>query len=143
MAAPMVVASLIALGKELIEKFVPDPQAKAEAAQELMRMDLSKYEKQITADIQSDLAQVEVNKIEAASDDKFKSRWRPALGWVCVAGLGYQFLLRPLLILGLVIGQVPADYAVFDLDVATLTTIVFGMLGLGYYRTREKERGVA
>ena len=44
----------------------------------------------------TDLAQVDINKIEAASTSVFVSGWRPAVGWVGVAGLAYQFLGYPL-----------------------------------------------
>ena len=79
---------------------------------------------------QSDSAQADINKIEAASDDKFKSYWRPALGWVCVAGFSYQLLARPFLL--------GAGYDFPPLDMETLSALTFGMLGLGAMRTVEK-----
>jgi hypothetical protein len=42
---------------------------------------------QARIDQATDLAQVEVNKIEAASSNLFVSGWRPAVGWGGVAGL--------------------------------------------------------
>ena len=47
---------------------------------------------------QSDNAQTEINKIEAASDNKFKSCWRPALGWICVSGFRISVTGSPFLI---------------------------------------------
>jgi hypothetical protein len=44
----------------------------------------------------TDLAQIEVNKVEAASSSVFVSGWRPAIGWIGVAAMGYQFLAYPL-----------------------------------------------
>ncbi|POZ62301.1 3TM-type holin [Chromobacterium alticapitis] len=68
---------------------------------------------------------------DARSAGLFESGWRPYCGWVCGAGLSYQFLLRPVLN-GLALGQFP------PLEVDTLMTLLFGMLGLGVYRTIEK-----
>lgn len=81
------------------------------------------------------LAQVEVNKVEAASPDLFKSGWRPFCGWICGFGLGYQFVARPLLT------WIAAFYggpAAPSLDMGTLLTLLGGLLGLGALRTTEK-----
>ncbi|MDQ6974821.1 MAG: 3TM-type holin, partial [Mariprofundaceae bacterium] len=44
------------------------------------------------------LAQIELNKIEAAHRSIFVAGWRPAIGWVCAAGLGWQFVMQPWII---------------------------------------------
>ncbi len=88
------------------------------------------------ADIQGQLAQLEVNKIEAANPNAWVSGWRPFVGWVCGGGLAFQFLIAPLLT-WLSGTQVP------PLDMGTLMTLLLGMLGLGGMRTAEKFKGVA
>jgi hypothetical protein len=90
----------------------------------------------------ADSAQVELNKIEAASPSFWKSGWRPGVGWVCVSGLAYQFLFRTIIpwiiqVCGANVPDMPA------LDMSTLTTLLFGMLGLGVMRTTEKMKGVS
>ena len=37
-----------------------------------------------------------INAIEAQSPSLFESGWRPGLGWIGVVGLGYQWLIVPL-----------------------------------------------
>lgn len=96
----------------------------------------------------TDLAQVEVNKIEAASSSLFVSGWRPAVGWVGVLGLVYQFLGYPLMQWAWAFGQgmdwVPKDLpAPPDLDVEQLMTLLAGLLGFGGMRSFEKSKGVA
>jgi hypothetical protein len=84
--------------------------------------------------------QVETNKIEAASDSMLKSGWRPMVGWVCVSALAYQMVFRPL------IEWVSTIYMWMpppSLELDTLLTLLFGILGLGAYRTYEKRHGVA
>jgi len=128
---PLLLGPLVDLIGKISDKIWPDPAAKIAAQTELLKMqqagELAHLEK-LSA---SDGAQVDINKIEAASDSKFKSCWRPALGWVCVAGFSYQLLARPFLI-GFGFAGFP------DLDMPTLSALTFGMLGLAGYRTIER-----
>ncbi len=94
------------------------------------------------------LAQVEVNKLEAASSSLFVSGWRPAVGWVGVLGLVYQFLGYPLMQRLWAFGQgtdiIPKElHPPPDLDVEQLMTLLAGLLGFGGMRSFEKHKGVA
>jgi hypothetical protein len=85
--------------------------------------------------------QTDTNQIEAASSNIFKSGWRPGVGWVCVVGLAYQFIVMPVVpwVVGLwKIGIAPMP----SLDMGTLITLLGGMLGLGTLRTIEKSKGI-
>jgi hypothetical protein len=115
-----------------------------EMALEERRLDLE--EKRI--DQTTDLAQVEVNKIEAASSNFFVAGWRPAVGWIGVLGLAYQFLGYPLMQWCWAFGQgvdiIPQGLnPPPDLDVEQLMTLLAGLLGFGGMRSFEKSRGVA
>jgi len=93
-------------------------------------------------DWQSVLGQLEINKEEAKHASIFVAGWRPACGWVGATGLAYHFVIQPLVVF-LVTRfewEVP-PLPVFDMD--TLTTLLFGMLGLGGLRTFEKFKGVS
>jgi hypothetical protein len=91
-------------------------------------------------DVQLATGQQEINKIEAANPNMFVAGWRPAVGWICVLGLAYQFLGYPLFCWitawrhfnGPVPPALPGD---------VLMTLLFGMLGLGGFRTYEKIKG--
>ena len=115
-----------------------------EMALEERKLDLE--EKRI--DQATDLAQVDINKIEAASSSVFVSGWRPAVGWVGVLGLAYQFLGYPLMQWCWACGQ---GYDIIpkglnpppDLDVEQLMTLLAGLLGFGGMRSFEKHKGVA
>jgi hypothetical protein len=120
----------IAAGLKVIDKFVPDPAAKAKAEAEL-RADL----------LASDRAQMEVNKAEAANGSVFVAGWRPAIGWVCAAAVAYTYLLVPVgMWLSFLVGKPIAKPPVLD---ANLWELMFAMLGLGGLRTFEKIKGVA
>lgn len=96
----------------------------------------------------TDLAQVEINKIEAGSASVFVAGWRPAVGWVGVAGLAYQFLGYPLMqwiwAFGQSVDLIPKGLAPPpDLQVEQLMTLLAGLLGFGGMRSFEKSKGVA
>jgi len=125
---PIVTALLPVVGG-LLDKLIPD-KAAAEKAKLEMQVRLMEMAQQ------GDLAQLEVNKAEAASDGIFKGGWRPFIGWVCGAGLAYQFLARPILpwLLGAMGVQVPP---MPGLD-GMLWELVFAMLGMGGLRSLDK-----
>lgn len=96
--------------------------------------------------LQADLAVIQgqnaINLEEAKSDSLFKSGWRPAVGWVCVAGLTYTFVVKPILpwivaLFGVVVVPMP------DIPMGDLSVLLCGLLGLGGFRTFEKIRGKA
>jgi hypothetical protein len=92
--------------------------------------------------------QIEVNKIDAASEDKFTRRWRPAIGWVGVLAMAYQFVIYPFLTWGWALMQAKAWVPVTlppppMLDTDALWVILTGILGLGTARTIEKFKGMA
>ena len=128
---PLLLGPLVDLIGKISDKVWPDPAKKIEAQTALLQMQQSGELAMLEKLGQSDNAQTEINKIEAASDSKFKSCWRPALGWICVSGFGYQLLARPFLI--------GFGYSAFpELDMNTLASLTFGMLGLGAMRTIER-----
>lgn len=111
-----------------IDKFVGDKdlavKLKADAASQAM-----------AGEIQARLAQLEINRAEAAHKSVWVSGWRPFCGWVCGAALAYSFVAYPIVLL-----WVP-DAPRIEMD--ELMTILLGMLGLGGLRTYEKHKGVA
>lgn len=135
-----ILGGLLDAGLRIIDKVIPDPAAKSAAQLELLKLQQAGEFKALEADLQLALAQTEVNKIEAGTADPFKSGWRPAAGWTCVLGLLYQFLLQPLLAWGSTIQGYAAPPV---LELGDLYGLLFGMLGLGAYRSFEKVRSKA
>jgi len=140
----MGIGSIIEGVGKVADSLITTDKERLEMALEERRLDLE--EKRI--DQATDLAQVDINKIEAASSSVFVSGWRPAVGWVGVLGLAYQFLGYPLMQWCWAFGQgvelIPAGLsAPPDLDVEQLMTLLAGLLGFGGMRSFEKHKGVA
>ena len=83
--------------------------------------------------------QNDVNKIEAESSSILKSGWRPMVGWVCVAGTAWQYVLFPMLSFFLPIFDVTISLPTLPED--KMMELLFGMLGIGGLRTYEKLKG--
>lgn len=120
----------------LLDKLIPDPEARAKAQLDLLKLQQDGVFKELDAQLQINLAQAEINKVEAASQNGFQAGWRPLAGYMCVAGLGYEFLLRPLLPWALTVSGVDAP-PLPSLD-GVLFELMFGMLGLGTLRTADR-----
>ena len=112
---------------------IPDPNARAKAAEEYKRAVLDAANK-------AEADQREINRAEAASNSTFVAGWRPAIGWVCALALGFQYLLRPLCAWAAGVWW-PNTPPLPGLDDG-LWQLMFGMLGLGGLRTIEKTKGV-
>ena len=126
---------------QVLDKIIPDPQAAADAKLKALELAQKGDLAALDAELRLALGQLEVNKAEATTVT-FRGGWRPAVGWVCVVGLGYQFILQPLLpwVVALFGAQVPPLPAI---DSETLMVLLTGMLGLGGLRTFERVKGKA
>lgn len=119
----------------LLDKFIPDAGEKARLAHEIATM-AEKQAHEIA------LAQIEVNKAEAASGSLFKGGWRPFIGWVCGVAFAYHFIVQPFLVFLIAVFGVSLP-ALPSFDMASLMTVLGGLLGLGSLRTFEKYKGVS
>lgn len=90
--------------------------------------------------IKVDLAQIEVNAVEAASTNWFVAGWRPFVGWTCGAALAYAAILEPI---ARFIAKVGFDYnGLFpEIDTDLTMQVLLGMLGMAGMRTYEKTKG--
>jgi len=114
--------------KDVVSAFKADPL-------ELAKIELAIGKAEMDLRLGLTQAQTRINEIEAASPDRFVSRWRPAVGWIGVAGLSYATIFFPL-----------ATWASMNfgwmappqLDTIILMELVTGLLGLAGMRSYEK-----
>lgn len=123
---------LVAIGGRLLDKIIPDKDAREKAKAELLKASQDQ-------DFQRDMAQIELNK-EEAKMDLFRGGWRPMVGWTCGTAFALHFVVFPLLNFFLAAAEQPQITVAFDMD--TLLTVLLGLLGLGGLRTVEKWRGI-
>ena len=121
--------SVVGIAGSVLNKFVADKNLKMQLEHEL------KTQLQT-----ANLAQIEVNKIEAASTSWFVAGWRPSVGWVCSLAMLYHFIIAPLAQYLLTIFGVQA--ALPEFDFSQLSTILMAMLGMAGLRTYEKKEKV-
>lgn len=131
--------ALIPLLGTLFDRIFPDPKAAAEAKLEVMRMAQAGELAQLDAELKITTGQIEVNKVEAASDGPFTRNWRPFVGWTCGAALAFKFILGPAAVVLMAMLGHPITLPEFDFS--EMSTILIGMLGLGGLRSLEKIKG--
>lgn len=125
---------IITIGAKLLDKIIPDKDAREKAQAELLKAAQDN-------EFQLALGQLKVNEKEAEHPSIFVAGWRPFIAWTCGFGLAYNFIVYPLLLW--VVAVYGAEFKPPPLFSENLMELVMGMLGLAGYRTYEKIRGVA
>lgn len=125
---PLLAAPLLELGGNLISRLFPDPEKKAAAELELLKMTQD-------GDLKKILGQLEINAKEAQHPSIWVSGWRPGVGWVCLTGLAYASIIHNIISWVALIRGWPAPPTI---DTDTLVYLLVSLLGLGGYRTYEK-----
>ena len=127
---------------KIVDKVIPDPQAKAQAAFQLAQMRDTQEARDLDAQLKQQQMQVDINKIEATSDSKFKSWPRPFVMWVCGGAFAYSTVLEPIMrFIATVFYGYTGTYPV--IDTAITFQLLIMLLGLGTMRTTEKIKGAA
>ena len=124
----MAIFGAIAALLPLIEKLIPDKDAREKATAELNRLDQA-------GELRVMLAQIAANRSEGRHASMFVAGWRPMVGWICAVALANNFLIVPY------VGAFTD--AVQPLDMGVMMPILMGMLGLGGMRTCERLNGKA
>jgi len=133
----------VATADEALESITSDPATALERLREMNRME----ELRLGFVAAQNAGQVAINTADASSGNAFQSGWRPFIGWVCGAGLAYEFLFRTAAawMVQVAIWSEGADMSSFPtppgLGLESLMPLLFGMLGLAGMRTFEKTRG--
>lgn len=140
------IPSVAEIARTITERLIPDPAKRAEAEAAIAAALASRDAAMIQAATSSDTAQNAINLAEAQGNDRYSSRWRPTLGWSCVAAFIYNFLLAPILtwvmsIIGVICGF--ASPVPPMMTSSEFMPVLIGVLGLGAYRTVERVTGVS
>ena len=128
--------SILPAVTDIVGRFLPENKEERAKAEREIKSQLTAHLAKI------DLAQLDINKAEAANRSIFVAGWRPFLGWGLASAMIWHFVLAPIVMFifaysGMEAPELPA----FDMD--SLMTVLLGMLGLGGLRTFEKSKGLA
>ena len=82
------ISALIGPVSAILDKVIPDKDLKEKLSHEIATMAERHTQEQV-------MAQIEVNKVEAAHNSMFVAGWRPAIGWICALGMAGNFLVIP------------------------------------------------
>jgi hypothetical protein len=126
-----IVAQLVGPVTGLLDKFIEDKDQKAMLAHKIATMSEEHHQDLMKA-------QIEVNKVEAASSNLFVSGWRPFIGWTCGLGMFGNFITIPFA--NFVLALVGMDIVIPLVPLETMMPVLMGMLGLGAMRSFEKTR---
>jgi hypothetical protein len=92
---------------------------------------------ELTQGFQLALKQIETNIEEAKSEKWWKAGWRPFVGWVCGSAFAWTYVIGPFFSwIAALIGHPTSLPA---LNIEELTTLLFGLLGIGTLRTIDKK----
>ena len=134
-------SALFELGKTAIEKIWPDPSKRAEELFKLEQLKQTGDLAKMQAEVSLMLGQIEINKVEAQHPSVFVAGARPAVIWIGAFGLAYAAVVEPS---ARFVARVCFDYQgeFPTLDTTITMQVLFGILGLGAYRTYEKTKEV-
>lgn len=132
--------ALIDLGTSVIERLFPDPAQQAQERLKLTELAQSGELAQLEAHVKLMLGQLEVNKTEAKHKSLFVAGWRPAVGWVCVSVLGFNYIGVYLLEFASAFLSTPVTVP-SRFDMSELWPVLLGMLGVGGMRSFDKSKG--
>tara|TARA_R110000822_G_scaffold17708_3_gene59368 strand:- start:371 stop:778 length:408 start_codon:yes stop_codon:yes gene_type:complete len=129
------IPSLLPAITDVIGRFLPeDKEAKAKAEREI--------EAQLTMHLAKiDLAQLDINKTEAAHRSIFVAGWRPFIGWSMGIAMTWTYVVLP--IAQFILAQTGHLVDLPALDMSEMMPVLMGMLGLGGLRSFEKYKKVS
>jgi len=126
----------IAQGSKLIDDIItriwPD-------ATEVEKAKIAQVTEQAKAEMASLITQLDINKEEAKHPSVFVAGWRPALGWVGAASLGYNFLFAP--IANGLVGLFGFPPIFVSTPTEQIMSLIGGMTGLVVARSADKYNG--
>lgn len=130
---------ILPLITSVVGRVIPDANQAATINAELQKALIERQGEIDRAIAEAAKTQAEVNLKEAESPSLFVAGWRPAIGWLCAAGIFYVFAAQPTIAWFCAIFGIQSPPL---LDTSALMTLLLGMLGLGGLRTYEKTQGV-
>jgi len=138
---PLLFPPIFEVIKSVLARVLPDPQAQAAAQVQALDLLTSGTFDQRAGQALA-LAQIEVNKADAAGASAMQRNGRPFILWVCGIAMAWDTIARPMIAYGAAIAGHPLP-ELPNLSSEQLYGILAGVLGLGSLRTVEKVKRAA
>lgn len=138
-----IVGQIIDGASKLISEVITDKDKKTELEYKLKALQLDATLQLQKIEHDEVIAQIEINKLDAQSNNAMQRNWRPFIGWCCGLAFAFNFICVPLLKWALVIASThyPELLNVVPpptLDMSEMMPVLLAMLGFGGFRTYEK-----
>tara|TARA_R100000700_G_scaffold813_1_gene2158 strand:- start:1104 stop:1511 length:408 start_codon:yes stop_codon:yes gene_type:complete len=127
--------SILPTVTNVIGRFLPEDKEKRAAAEREIEKQLATHLAKI------DIAQLEINKQEAAHRNIFVAGWRPFIGWSCGFAMCYAYIIQPITVF--ILAQTGNLVDLPTLDLSEMMPVLLGMLGLGGLRSFEKYKKIS
>jgi hypothetical protein len=134
------IGAIFDFGSKVIDKIFPDKDQADKAKLEMFKMQQDGVFKDMEQQFEIAKLQIQTN-IEDAKQEGLFPKWRSGLGWVCTGAFAYNYVIMPFIAYAVLIFKPDAPEMPI-LEMGELTTLLFGMLGLGAMRTIERTKGV-
>jgi|TARA_R110000803_G_scaffold43964_1_gene93326 hypothetical protein len=118
----------------VLDRVIPDKEASAKAIRDIEAT-------LIENSAQINLAQLEINKVEAGHKSIWVSGWRPSIGWCCSLGIFWAYIGRPVADYAVVMSG--SDIILPEIPTDALMELTFAMLGMAGLRTFEKLKNIS
>lgn len=129
------IPALLPAVTDIVGRFLPENKEERAKAERQIQAKLTEHLAKI------DLAQLDINKQEAAHRSIFVAGWRPFIGWACGFALAWTYVVTP--ILQFTLAQTGHLVDLPAMDMSQMMPVLMGMLGLGGLRTFEKYKNVS
>jgi len=141
---PLLMGGIVDAVGKVVDDLTTSDKERLDAEIELKKIGLQAY--QTDASLVS--GQQEINRVEAQSDDRFKSGWRPGVGWIYVLALAYQFIAYPFLTWAWAFAQAKGYLPTSAppppiIDIDALYALLTALLGISGMRSFEKVKRAA
>jgi len=129
-----ILTSILPMISTVLDRVIPDKEASAKAIRDIEAT-------LIENSAQINLAQLEINKVEAGHKSIWVSGWRPSIGWCCSLGIFWAYIGRPVADYAVVMSG--SDIILPKIPTDALMELTFAMLGMAGLRTFEKLKNIS
>jgi|TARA_R110000744_G_scaffold18280_4_gene49214 hypothetical protein len=129
-----ILTSILPMISTVLDRVIPDKEASAKAIRDIEAT-------LIENSAQINLAQLEINKVEAGHKSIWVSGWRPSIGWCCSLGIFWAYIGRPVADYAVVMSG--SDIILPEIPTDALMELTFAMLGMAGLRTFEKLKNIS